>query len=136
MKIKTQKSELKKTKLIVYGGNHHIRVRGQGTNPNPNVMAATIWGQGLNLVIKGAQTPSLSPFCSYSLLHIQILVFLCFQTFLFLKFSFMFCVIFSSSFGFLLCFARFVVCNFYVLWIFFLACSILPLYFCRQFLEL
>ncbi len=45
-------------KVIVYGGNRHNKVRAQGTNPNPNVMAATLWGQGLSLVIKRIQTPS------------------------------------------------------------------------------
>ncbi len=55
MKINSKKLKFKKTKLIIYGGNYYIKVWGQGTNPNPNVMAATLWGEGLSLVIKTIQ---------------------------------------------------------------------------------
>lgn len=57
MKVKSKKLKFRKTKLTIYGGNYYIKVRGQGTNPNPNVMATTLWGDGLNLVIKTIQAP-------------------------------------------------------------------------------
>ncbi len=57
MKVKSKKLKLKKTKFTIYGGNYHIKVWGQGTNPNPNVTVATLWGEGLSLVIKKVQAP-------------------------------------------------------------------------------
>ncbi len=59
MKVKIK---IKETKLTGYGRSCHIRFRGQGTNPNPNVVAASLQDQGLSLFIKRLQAPTWAHF--------------------------------------------------------------------------